>query len=364
MTPGARELSIAALEADEVSAWRELASKAVDPNPFFEPDFLLPANRHVSSAPDRLLVVGDGERWTACLPLTQTRWHKVLSLPHAGDPTYGFLATPLIARDAAEQAAARLVEAMRRRAPLVFQRLGVGGPFEAALAEAIEAGTLSAIEQHRYERALLLRSEEDRLAHLAPHHRRDLKRMARRLAEDVGGALSTRDRAGDPAAVETFLELELRGWKGRARTALASDPGHAEFFRELCASFARAGRLQLLELGTADRPVAMKCNLRAADGLFSFKIAFDEDYARWSPGMQLEVENMYEFDRTEAAWMDSCADPDNTMINRLWPGRRQLSTAVLGAGGLRPREAAVAAVSRVSSSRLRHRLRRGAAESS
>ena len=172
-------------------------------------------------------------RWTACLPLTQTRWHKVLSLPHAGDPTYGFLATPLIARDAAEQAAARLVEALRRRAPLVFQRLGVGGPFEAALAEAIEAGTLTAIEQHRYERALLLRSEEDRLAHLAPHHRRDLKRMARRLAEDVGGALrSPGPSRAIPQPSRRFLELELRGWKGRAGTALRSDPGHADFFRE------------------------------------------------------------------------------------------------------------------------------------
>lgn len=360
MSLWAGELSIRGLEAAEVAAWRELAAQAVDPNPFFEPDFLLPANRHVGGAPDRLLVVGDGDRWEACLPLTRSRWHRVLALPYAGDPAYGFLATPLIARDGAERSSARLVDAVRERAPLVIQRLGVGGPFQAALAAAIEAGRLSALEEDRCERALLLRSQEDRLGHLSPHHRRDLRRMARRLAEDLGGPLSTRDRAGEPAAVELFLELELSGWKGRAHTALASDRSHAEFFRELCANFARGGRLQLLELGTAERPVAMKCNILAAEGLFGFKIAFDESFARWSPGIQLEVENMNLFDRTEMAWMDSCADPANAMINRLWPERLQLTTIVLGSGRLRPREAAALAISRVSGSQLRQRLRRSA----
>jgi hypothetical protein len=31
-------------------------------------------------------------------------------------------------------------------------------------------------------------------------------------------------------------------------------------------------------------------------------------------------------------WMDSCADPDHEMINRLWPDRRELTTVALGKG--------------------------------
>ncbi len=36
---------------------------------------------------------------------------------------------------------------------------------------------------------------------------------------------------------------------------------------------------------------------------------------------------MFHEDRAEQ-WQDSCADPDNEMINRLWPDRRRLSTTV------------------------------------
>lgn len=80
--------------------------------------------------------------------------------------------------------------------------------------------------------------------------------------------------------------------------------------------------------------VAMKCNLLAGDAVFCFKIAFDEEWARFSPGVLLEVENVERFHAGEATWMDSCADPDNAMINRLWPDRRRISTLLVPCGGV------------------------------
>ena len=35
--------------------------------------------------------------------------------------------------------------------------------------------------------------------------------------------------------------------------------------------------------------------------------------------------------------LDSCADPNNAMINRLWPDRRTLQTTLLPAAGLKGR---------------------------
>ena len=118
---------------------------------------------------------------------------------------------------------------------------------------------------------------------------------------------------------------------------LASDELHARFFLELCRDFAAQGRLQLLELRAGGRTLAMKCNIRAGDGLFYFKIAYDEEFARFSPGVQLEVEAVRLFhDDTDAQWIDSCADANNAMINRLWPDRRIVLTLVLvkGARGM------------------------------
>ena len=107
--------------------------------------------------------------------------------------------------------------------------------------------------------------------------------MRRRLQERVG-ELTVRDRSGERDAYEEFLALERSGWKGTAGTAMASDPGHAEFFRELCSAFADAGRLQLLSLDGEQRTVAMKCNLIAGEVTYCFKIAFDEQLSQLSPG--------------------------------------------------------------------------------
>ena len=91
----------------------------------------------------------------------------------------------------------------------------------------------------------------------------------------------------------------------------------------------------MLSLGTTDRTAAMQCNLAAGDTLFCFKVAFDDDLARYSPGVQLELAAVEAFhDSAGLALVDSCAEPDNELINGLWPDRRTLSTLVFPAAGM------------------------------
>ena len=69
----------------------------------------------------------------------------------------------------------------------------------------------------------------------------------------------------------------------------------------------------MLALRLNGRRIACKCNFLAGPGSFAFKIAFDEAYARYSPGKLLEVENIrLAHERPGLEWMDSCADPFNT----------------------------------------------------
>jgi len=81
------------------------------------------------------------------------------------------------------------------------------------------------------------------------------------------------------------------------------------------------------------RPIAHKCNFLSGPGSFAFKIAFDEKYARHSPGVLLELENIRRLHtQSKIRWMDSCADPSHPMLNRLWPDRRTIQDVVVGAG--------------------------------
>ena len=332
-------LDPAHLTSAQVGAWQQLAANATEPNPFLEPAFLRPAARYLEGGRVRLVVVSDGADWIA-LHAVQTTLRGRRMPGHvraAWRHPYMYLGTPLIARNREREAASALLAELRPGAGLVaLELLDEDGPVTAALAEAAGELGLRQTVWERHERASLVRRPENDYVEttVKVKRRREMRRLRGQLEKELGSELVTVDRAGDPAAVERFLELEASGWKGRAGTALAT-ANDDRFFREACAGFAAEGRLQLLALGTASNTVAMKCNLLSGDAVFCLKIAYDEELAKFSPGVQLELDNVGAFhDRTELVRMDSCADPDNQMINRLWPDRRRLVTSLWARGGV------------------------------
>ncbi|WP_295531404.1 GNAT family N-acetyltransferase, partial [Novosphingobium sp. Chol11] len=160
------------------------------------------------------------------------------------------------------------------------------------------------------------------------------RRQHARLAE--AGALSfarAQDGAGADAWIEAFLSLEARGWKGGAGSALACAAETAGLFREAVADGAARGRIERLSLALDGQPIAMLVNMIAPPGAFSYKTAFDEDFARFSPGVLLQLENLALLERGDVAWADSCAAPDHPMIDSLWRERRPIGRFSIAIGG-------------------------------
>jgi CelD/BcsL family acetyltransferase involved in cellulose biosynthesis len=205
------------------------------------------------------------------------------------------------------------------------------GPVREALQASIEEEGGAELRVDVHERAALRRlSASEGQPTLKAKHRNELARKRRRLEEELGGRLETLDRAQEPGAVDEFLDLEASGWKGRGGTALASVELDAQFFRTVCRSFRELGRLHLLSLEANGERVAMACNVRAEEGIFCLKIAFDERWRRYSPGAQLMLDHVAWFRRDSGAdWMDSCVEPGNDLVNRLWPDRRRIVTLAL-----------------------------------
>ena len=345
----------------DIAAWRELAARAAEPNPFHEPAFVLPALRHLPSRRVQLLVVRDGDEWQGVLPVRRAGRWRGIPAPGLGvwRHPYAFFGAPLVARGAETEVVRLLVEHARRRAGglLALELMPADGPLAAPLAAALDG--VPTVEWDRFERAALRRRPEGGYVEsmLSSRRRRELRRQLAALARTLGGEAVLVDRAGDPAAVELFLELEASGWKGRGGGAFVAAHDD-DFFRAVLASFAAAGRLQLFALEVGGRTVAMKCNFVCGDAVYCFKIAYDEATARHSPGVQMELQNVAAFHaRTDLAWMDSCADPDNQMINRLWPDRRPIVTLVAAARG--PGGAAACATTEVAA-QVRRRLKEAA----
>jgi CelD/BcsL family acetyltransferase involved in cellulose biosynthesis len=333
----ARLVPLAELTTAEVGAWRELADRAIAPNPFFDPDYVLPAARGLGDF-DRVglaVVEQDGE-WAACQPVRRyTNWHH-LPLPCLGTwrHRYCLLGTPLVSpgEDGGVQAMTESMRGARGSTFAALEWLSADGPIGTDVDELAP----SPIPFEDFSRAMLLRRRSNDYldGRLKGKHRREFRRISKGLEEQLGGELELVDRAGDPDAVEAFLELESSGWKGRSATALAADPGHADFFREMTAAMASRGALELFFLEAGGKVAAARCSLLAGGGSFCFKVAFDEELKRFSPGRELELQLIDRFhDSGRLQWMDSCADPGNQLFNRLWPDRRRLQTVACRSRG-------------------------------
>jgi CelD/BcsL family acetyltransferase involved in cellulose biosynthesis len=352
----------------DLARWRELAARAVEPNPFFEPEYVLPLARGLGQQAEvRLLVARDGNGWQACLPTHATSdWHRIPMRSLAtwrGHPLYGLLGTPLVSADHAEESLAALLGAMRRAQPRTrfagLEWVADDGAMGEPLAGALGSLSPAPLPFRRFERAALRRRPEPTYLEqtLSTKHRRELRRQRRKLSEALDAEPQMVDRAGEDAAYERFIALEGAGAKGDRGVVIAADPGHVSFFKEMCREFAERGRLQLLELHGAGEVVAVKCNLVAGDTIFCVKIAYDEKWSQYSPGIMLESDMIeYFHDESDADFMDSCADPNNVMINRLWPDRRPIATYAIPAGtlsGLATRSAL--AIGRIARARKRDR---------
>jgi len=252
-----------------------------------------------------------------------------------------FLCTPLMRPGYAMQSLTAVLEWARtdpRGAAIVqLPQVAGDGPFATALAGLLHERKRPAFIFGTYDRALFVpRKDADQylLDSLSRKSRKQLRRLARRISEIGSVEFTELDSTGDlDAWVADFLRLEASGWKGRADSALACHESERRFFTKMTREAFRRGRLMMLAMHLNGRPVAMKCNLLAGQASFAFKIAFDEAFARFSPGVLLEVENIRRLHSSPGLqWMDSCAVSDNSMANRLWIDRRAIQTCAIASG--------------------------------
>lgn len=325
-----RLASLSSLSPNDHRAWAQLAARAADANPVYEPEFVT-AVADPAKEPKLLIAVSDGE-WIGCLPVRPVGPFALANWRHTFSP----VGTPLADRDRVDEFAATLVGSfggLNRHHFLLLRGAREGVTTAAIRAALSRTRRLATILEEGVERAALRRGDGDPTARIKPKRRKEMENKRRRLAEDLGARLEVVDRSADRAASEDFLRLEAAGWKGDGGTAMQV-AGHGEAFRALCERYAAAGRLQMLSLEADGRAVAMICNLSMGDELFNLKVTYDEELRRYAPGIQLEIETMRIFaeSRTEEVF-DSCADPGNELLNRLWPDRLAATTLLVGPGG-------------------------------
>ncbi len=329
--------------------WRDLAEASVERNPFYSPWMLIPALRLLPAEAVEIACVFDGEagarRLLALAPVVPVKAYGRLPLRHLQTwmHPHCFFAAPLIRRGAERAALRALFDAAgahpSRPAFLRLRHLRADGPVAASARGAASASGRAAYASGAYERALLsggYRADDYVARVVRKKKRKELNRLKNRLKDEGGATFRALSQRSDLEAwCADFLTLEHAGWKGREKTSLAASPAEAQFFREALAGAFDAGALAFYRLDKAGAPIAMIVNFIEDGQGYSFKIAYDEAHARFSPGVMVELEMLKALEGHEALkFVDSCARKDHSMINSLWAERRAIAALNVGPPGI------------------------------
>jgi len=296
-------------------------------NPFYDPDFCLPAIDALAKGTVSLAVVYDAAgALIAATPISVSRVaHVGPKAAHIWTHDYIPLGTPLV-RQGCPNALNDLLSGISAEydAPVLCNLLKGADRFD------IGAGNLNVEELTRFERAAMVTSlsgEEYRKVTLSKQRRQGLNRRYRRLAEQTAdlGPLCL-EICSDPDAVpnhfETFLRVEKLGWKGNKRSALLNVKFHADFAREVAVRLSRRDAFVVGTLKAGDTILAALTLLKSQGEYFSWKTSYDESFADCSPGNQMLARFSDELmGQGEEIILDSCATPDNTLANAIWSER-------------------------------------------
>lgn len=330
--------------------WRELAARALAPNANYGPDIFLPTfrtfaeeeaskgcvlvwKREQPNTPARLVgfMPLRAQRFRWGLPVTTlTNW----ALPHMA------LGVPLLDADCAKDAmTAILAHAEAIAGPagiLILEEVDGAGPFAQLLSDVLRAGHHPSSVPFQFERAAFV-PEADFDAYQQTHYksktRQTYRRKRRKLAEL--GKLETvflRTWAEIEPELDAFLKLEGSGWKQQTGSALICDSAWRSWYSETVRQTADAGNclFAALKLQGHGMLAAAFVELNGKTAGLG-KIAYDESFARFSPGGLFTLDLLEEINRdSNIRFFDSCARPDNATLYALFKQRRLIEHRVVG----------------------------------
>ena len=323
-----------------------LSARTVEPNVFFNPRFLAPAMPRLEDREVRLAVIRDGDEYRSRLrllaPFSVERPAMPLGVPimRIWSSPFGPVGTPLVDRDDPVGVIEDFFAMLRRphlKLPklLVLPDMRLDGAAASLLGTVAETHNLPLVTTGELMRPVLqsdLEMEPYLKASLRPHHFREFRRLKRRLA-DTGSLQHHVARGPEDIrhAIEAFLTLEASGWKGRERTAMAIDRYRAAFAREAVHRLSERDLCRIHTLTLDAKPIASLIVLVESGYAYTWKTAYDENYASFSPGTLLMIEvTGQHLDDPNIMLTDSCAVPDHPVMSRLWSERRPMGTIVIG----------------------------------
>jgi CelD/BcsL family acetyltransferase involved in cellulose biosynthesis len=336
-----REIDFQHLSPQDEERWTQLAEQSGKSSIFALPWFVSAVLKHCEAQGQfKLFCVeyGNGD-WMGTIALEQSQRFGRLRLAtwqNLKNPNQ-FLGTPLVKRGSEARFWQILLKHLDERSSGGFglrcTELPTDDEIVIGLLETCKEENRHVEVTRRFERAILY----SKRAALSVTTKRD-KRLAaleRQLERDYGTITVTcqRDQRLLHPWIEAFLALELRSWKGKEGSAMASCAANEALFRTVLHAAAEAGYLHGTTLMAGDRIVAMSVQFINGTYGFGFKTTYDETLARYAPGLILLRHITQDLRAGPPVLFDSCSDPRQVSINSFWRDRREVTDVMISLAG-------------------------------
>ncbi|MVA82193.1 GNAT family N-acetyltransferase [Agrobacterium vitis] len=323
-----------------------LTNRALEQNVFFSARFLAPAIPRLDEREVRMALIRDERqgrsRIRLLMPFSVEKPGFAVgpSIVRVWSNPFGPLGTPLVDAEDAVETLDNLFEGLsdpKAKLPsvLVLPDLRMDGAVTKLLRAVAISRDLPLTVTNPYQRPML-ESLEDGETYLSQaigkSHWRDMRRQMRLLGQQGELTYSVARQPQDlHVRMEEFLALEASGWKGRKRSALVMDRLRAAFAREAMTNLAECDAVRIHTLDLDGKAIASMVVFIMGAEAYTWKTAYDERYARYSPG-KLLVARLTEWHLDDANILrtDSCAVPDHPIMSRLWREREEMGTMVIG----------------------------------
>ena len=314
--------------------WEQLIGASIEPNPFFDPDFLIPAIGHLAGENVFVLVatakIADAENEVICglLPVCEQKVRgRKLPLLRVWNHDSNFDSTPLIRKDVASETLGFIFDWLGNElgvASLEMNAVACGGQLGRLLARVINTRNLSVAQEASFHK-LCFEPSSDTETYITSKvdeaTRQKAQHSYRKLCErgEIVTLVSTPDDAG---WVESYLRLEASGANG---TAVDVSEKHAAgcFFRAIAERMLPKGKMTFVRTELTGQPIAMSCELSHQNGgHVLFKQAVMQSHQGLNPGLILQFENLQRLHDSGVRHCTSCVADAESDVSGVWQIRQ------------------------------------------
>jgi len=314
-------------DIDIADQWAALTRRAA-PNVFMNPVTLKVAQATDFARVHALLAWHRGARpqrlvglWAFEEKHVTPLWPSFLAAPPYN---YAFQSNPVVDPDFMEETVAAFFDAIERERALPnvvrLRYLDANADSYAAIQKGLAARGAQTLKLAERERPFVTREFGlKRSGSTRKKLRQDWNRLCALGAVEV---VNERTAQAVQDAFESYLTMEAASWKGARGTALLCDEADATFARELIATLAAERNASVALLTMDGRVIAAQVLLYCGTMAYTWKTAFDTDFAKFSPGALLVdkmTERLFADEGIEA--IEACS-PEGGFMNQIWDGRR------------------------------------------